>query len=296
MDRLRGLLACTVLLAAIGLPTTRGVEPSAQPKEPKATITEPRPQADGEAQPHLAAPVTVRDEANRFELHLPGPYWRWADRGVLAAQGSGGCGGPRVPPGLMLVLEHKDALARIWCERSEQPFLMRDAGDLEAFINAFAETVRSQVGSGLADSEASYSEQNGMTVHRLSFTVPVRTGGGCGGRPAAGEVPKMHVVIMHFFVRPKDEDAIYWKLSCMAPIQVYDSLKSEFDHVLGSFRHTGELAGQLFEPGAPQDKVLGAKEGARAAGASGPPYLWILFIALAVGIWLLTRKRKARPT
>ena len=296
MHRLPVLLILTMLAAC---PAARAAGPgdsTAAPDEATGGAGGPLMQPGSEAQQGQPAPVTVRDEANRFEMKLPAPYWASADRAKLAAQSAGGCGGPRVPPNLMLVLEHKDALARVWCERSERPFLMRNRADLEGFVDAFAETVRKQVGSRLTDSEASYEERDGMIIHTLSFVMAGRTGGGCAGQPAAGDAPKMRVLVAHYFLRPKDEDAIYWKLSCMAPAEVYGELKGESAYILGSFRHTGDLAAEFFVPDAPQDKLLTAKEGARAAGASGPSYVWIFLIGLAVVVWLLTRKRKAQPT
>jgi len=238
------------------------------------------------------APIIVRDDANQLELKLPAPYWNYRDRRQLLSTTQGGCARPRIPESLLFVLEHKDALARAWCEKGTRPFLMRDRGDLETFVNGFVEAIRKQVGAAIEDAEAVYQERDGMIVHRWAFTMPVRSGG-CGAQAPAGPQQKMRYVFVQYFVRPKDSDALDFKLLCMAPVEVMAELKPELEYIIGGFRYTGAVAEDFFVPDAPEGKVPGAKGGEQAAGVSGASRYWLLLaVGLIVTVWLLSRRRK----
>lgn len=242
-------------------------------------------------------PVPIKDEANQVECSLPAPYWSYWDRAKLASQAQGGCGRPGLSPNMMFVLDNKDALARVWAERVPRRFLMRGKDDLETYVRAFGDAIQKQVRGPAREVESAFEEQDGMIVHWFALTMPLSSGTpGCGTRPAAGGQVDVRYVFVQCLVRPKDADAMEFKLFCAAPADVYAKLKPEFDYIIGSFRYTGPVADQFFVPDAPADKVPTAKDAASDAGTAGgglSSYGPLIVLALIVGIWLLMRRRKA---
>lgn len=307
-------LLTMLLLGAVATAQALGAEPAeratraqeAQRREPALeggpTTSAPRPEPVLEGGPTTGAPrpVPIRDDADQVECMLPAPYWSYWDRAKLASQAQGGCGRPGTSPNLMFVVDNKDALARVWAERVPRRFLMRGKGDLEAYVNAFVSAIEKQARGPLREVESAYAEQDGMIVHRFAFTMPV--GGGAGGcaaqRAPAGEPADARYAFAQYFVRPKDGEALEFKLFCAAPADAYAKLKPEFDYILGSFRYTGPAAEAFFVPDAPASKVPTAKDAARDAGTGGgggANYTMLLVLGLIIVIWVLMRRRRTTP-
>jgi len=236
--------------------------------------------------------ILIKDSARHIEFRLPAGYWEYYDPEALAAQAKGGCSGPRVSPDLVFVLNHKDAPANVWCEFGARSFLMRDENDLEAYVDAFKEAIRTQTGEVLEDVSESYEPGEGMILHRFGFTAPLQARGGCGAPPPVEDAPRMSHLLVHYFIRPAGSDAMALKLFCAAPEDVFADLEREFDFIAESVRYSGELADAFFVPDAPEDKVLSPKAATKAAGAGGRGFNWLLPVALIVIIWLMIRRRK----
>ena len=109
-------LAATALLASLVLWLTQSgfaaQVPDYSEKEPEVG------ESAGPARPPVIRTwldaerrVAVEDLANRWRLSLPGPYWQCQTTEQIAAQAKGqGCAGAGgLPPGLLLILGHKDA-------------------------------------------------------------------------------------------------------------------------------------------------------------------------------------------
>lgn len=285
------ILLLVILAAALLLgpaPAAHGTEPASPPAEPE----QPAADAGAAAEP---APIVVQDPLYRIEFQLPAPYWDYADREQLAARPQGGCAAPRTPQDLLFVLSHKDASALGRFELGPQSFLMRNKDDLETFVAAFTEAIRSQVGD-LEEKTESYPRTENPIVHRLEFTAAARGAGGCSmQRQPAGEQPKMRYTLVHYFVRPKGADAMVFKIFCAAPAEVFEELRPEFDFIIASLRYTGDVEAEFFAPDAPEDKVLSAKDAARSAGAARKTN-WLLPVAMILIVWMMLRRRKKAPT
>ncbi len=240
--------------------------------------------------------ILIKDAFRRLELRLPAAYWDCYDAQKVAAQAGSGCAGPRTSPDLMFVLDHKDAPANVWCEAGSRPFLMRNEDDMEDFVGGFIGAVRAQAGEAMQELESSYDErQGGIILHRLSFSAPVRAGGGCAAPQAPpGDQPAMRYLFVHLFVRPKGEDAIMFKVSCAAPEAVFEELVPEFEFIISSLRYTGEVAPEFFAPDASEDKILSAKDAARAVGGGGAGQPWLLYVGVVVIVWMVIRRRKKK--
>jgi len=241
-----------------------------------------------------AAPagILIRDATNNLEFRLPAAYWEYTDRQHLGAQAQGGCPSGRVPPNLLFALSHKDALAQAWCEEGGRRFLMRNQGDLDDFVAAFQEAITAQMPGPVESLESSLEERDGMIVHRLSFATEVGGGGGgCAG--PTGPTQKVRLLVVDYFVRPRGEDALYFRLACRATAEAFEGLAGEFDHVADTLRYTGEMEEQFFAPDAPPEKVAAALEAAAGSKRKGGPS-WLLFGAILVLVWIMLRRRK-RP-
>ncbi len=241
--------------------------------------------------PSPPEPTTARDEENQVEVQLPAPYWRHVEPQELAQRGPAGCAPARVPPNLLFLLNHKDALASVWCERIPGTFLMRDRDDLESYLHGFTQTVRGQVRGAIGDVEESWAEREGAIVHEFAFSADPPAGGGCAGA-APANAPRMRYRFAHFFVRPPDADARGLKLFAAAPEGSYERIEAELDFIFASFRYTGQTAGEFFVPDAPQEKVLTAEDASRAVGGRSNRTSWLLPIGLIVIIYLMMRRRK----
>ncbi len=277
--------ACLALLA-FAVTVLGGSLHAAAPEAPAVA------QAPPEAGPAL---VHIRDQADGVEFDLPAPYWKCLDRQALAAQSAGGCqGGGRLPPGLMFMLEDKDALARAQGERNARTFLMRDKKDLEAYVNAYVQAVAKLARSQVEETKPPYQDRGGMIVHEIQFTTTPQSGGtgGCSPQPGAA-LSTMRYMVVEYFVRRKDADAVEFRLFFMAPADVFDRLKPEFDHIRDSFRLTGPVAEQFFVPDAPANKVLTPKDAARSAGGgSSGNYVLPIVIGVFIIAWFILRRRK----
>ncbi len=237
--------------------------------------------------------ILIKDAFRRLELRLPAAYWDCYDPEKVAAQAGSGCAGPRTSPNLVFVLNHKDAPANVWCEAGSRPFLMRNEDDLENFVGGFIGAVRAQAGEAMQELESSYARHGGMILHRFSFIAPLRAGGGCAAQQAPpGDQLAMRYLFVHLFVRPKGEDAVMFKVFCAAPEALFQELEPEFEFITSSMRYTGEVAAEFFDPDAPVDKILSAKDAARAVGGAGARQPWLLYVGVIVIIWMVIRRRK----
>ena len=92
-------------------------------------------------------------------------------------------------------------------------------------------------------------------------------------------------------MRPKDADALAFKIMCVAPEDAFAELQQEFDFILASLHYAGELDEEFFVPDAPDDKVLSAKDAAQAAGTK-KPFSWLMPVALIMMVFFMFRRRK----
>jgi len=243
-------------------------------------------------EPAPPAGIPVTSPENRIELRLPAAYWDAQTGAQIAAGTPGGCAPTRVSPDLLFVIRHLDALAEIWIIRSEEPFLMRDKNDLEAVVNAFTGAIRDRLGETMSDVESEYEERDGMIIHRFAFTAPPQGGGGCVPAQPAAEPQKLRFMLVHYFLRPEGEDAIFFRASCRATAETFEALEGEINFILSSLRFTGPVAENFFAPDAPQEKLLTADKAAKAVRRPSGVQGWMLAIGMMVIIWMLLRRRK----
>ncbi len=277
------LAAIGALLTAVGALAAESPAPPAQaPPPPQAAAAPEEP----------GVPVTSAE--NRLALRLPAPYWEALTPEEIARQMQGGCAQGRVPASVLLLLRDKDALAEVIISRSDRTFLMRNKGDLEAFEDGFMKAIQDRISGAATDVESTYSERNGMTVHRYGLTAAPSAGGGGCAMPGqqSGPPQKLRFLFVDYFVRPDGEDALYYRASVRAPVDTFKALEPEFEYILDSIRFTGKPADGFFVPDAPEDKVPTAKEAAKSVGAHGGTSGWMLAAALMVAIWLMLRRRK----
>lgn len=267
-DRTHVLAALAVLLLVAGAVSARAQEPGPPPGIP------------------------VSSPENRIEFRLPAPYWEAQTGQDIAASAPGGCAPTRVSPDLLFVIRHLDALAEIWIIRNEEPFLMRSKDDMETAVSGFTEAILDRLGESITDVESAYEVRDRMIVHRFAFSAPPQGGGGCVPVQAAAEQQKMHFVLVHYFLRPQGEDAIFFRASCRASVEAFREMESEIDFILGSMRFTGQIAQDFFVPDAPEEKVLTAAQAAKGARAPSGVQGWMLAVGMIIIIWMLLRRRK----
>jgi hypothetical protein len=270
-----------LLIAAAALAVRIQAAPAAAPA-PAAEA--PAPQGPG---------IAVSSPENRLELRLPAGYWEALTPQQIAQHMQGGCTQGQVPADLVFVVQDRDALAQVVITRSARSFLMRDKSDLETFENGFMQAVQGRIGGGADDVESSYEERDGMIVHRFGLTAAPSAGGGCAMGPQQSAPPqKLRFVFVDYFLRPQGEDALYYRASARAPVDVYEELKPEFESILASVRFRGKLADQFFDPQAPEDKVPTAKQAAKDLSSRNPLSGWMLAVGLMMIIWLMLRRRR----
>jgi len=272
----RGAALCAAALAALLAALAQG----AQAPEPAASGRWPvvREEESGR--------LVVEDRQNRYRLALPGPYWKCSTPEMLAAEARGqGCAGRgRMPPGLLLVVQNKDAPAWVYLQLSPERFLMRTEGELEDYVRASHD--RFMQASGVASEllSSSFEKRGPLIVARASVSMSAR------GRTA-------RYVMVHYFVRPRGEDARYYELVCFAPQEDFERLRGDFEQIIGSFRFTGQAEEQFFVPDAPQEKLPSAPApGASGGAVPGGRYAGIVvaMVLVLAGYWLL-RRRTSRP-
>jgi len=236
------------------------------------------------------AGVLISDPDSRCEIRLPGAYWDSQRKSDAPEAPAGGCGRPAWPPELLLFATHKDALAAVQVVRGEGSFLMRNKDDMESYVQGAVHGMTQAVGAGGTVLDSSYEESDGMIAHRLEMRAPMRAGGGCGAAAPQG-AQMVRYLFVDYFVRPQGEDALKFQLRCFAPDDVFEELKPEIDFIVSSFRFTGEVAEEFFEPDAPEEKVPTAAQAAKTMqGKSRFP--WLMVIGLMIIIWLLFRRKK----
>lgn len=225
--------------------------------------------------------LVVEDPLNQFRLSLPAPYWETKTSGQISAEsggGGGGCApGRQVPESLMLVMRNQDARAAASLELKPERFRMRGRQDLDDYLARRNKMVTDQ--GGRPDGEGQISERDGMIVHRISFTSSGRGG-------------EQKYVLVDYFVRPEGKKARVYQLACIATPEGYERLKPDFEHIINSFRFTGEAAEGFFTPDAspaelPEVEDQGGPLSRCGGGTSG------MFIAMAVVfiIYMFFRRR-----
>jgi len=290
------LLLVPVAFGAAGVLGVAGVASESPAETPVATAPEGVAAGAGpEVEP--AAGLVRRDEANKVEIVLPAPYWRFYPRSELADMGRGGCGGrPELPPELICAVGHNDAPCVVQCARRPGSYLMRSREDLEAFVEERLAAIKKQLGDRMEIVEPStYSEVAGATVHRVAFSVPA--GGGAGGcAPAAaaeGDGNKMVNLLVNYFMRPVGQDALHYEVNCVAPEAVFEKLKPEVDFIVSHFRYAGETvpAAEFYVPDAPEEKLLTAEDAREdvTPRRRGSPLTFVMLAAVLV--WMLWRRR-----
>jgi hypothetical protein len=228
--------------------------------------------------------LVVSDPASRAELSLPGGYWQCLSRSDLARQARGGCAG-QVPPELLLVAAHKDAPAQVVLMAGRRTFLMRSRDGLEAFIEASGADLARQLGKAGAVEESSYEDRDGVIVHRFAFSTAMASRGGAQAQQ------RVRGLAVDCFLRPAGEDARHYQIRCIAPEETYAQLEPEIEHIAGSFRFTGELAGEFFDAAAPPEKVLKPEDAVTPRGRS-PLSSAVMVAMLALVAYLIFFRRK----
>jgi hypothetical protein len=254
----------------------------------------------GEAAPVPPAvnPITVKDPLYPLEFRLPAPYWGYRDQQDLRQElsGRGGCANPAqsVPQNLLFVFGHEDAALYGRLELGPRSFLVRREDELEAYVDARAAVIQGQTGGTAQDVETEWSDEDGMLVHRLEFSAPLRTQGGCAPAPppqADGE--RMHYLVLHYFVRPRDADALCFYMFLFGADSVFEELRPEVDSILDSVRYNGELAADFFDPQAPPEKGL-SPEDADTGQKKSPLGGLMMPVLLVLAIWMMMRRRKPK--
>jgi hypothetical protein len=229
--------------------------------------------------------VVIEDLTNRFRLSLPGPYWeyRTAEQMTAQTQGQGCTPGGRAIPGLLLMMNNKDAPAGASLQVVPQRFLMRGRQDLEDYIAREQESIRSRGRGALKFEKPAYGEEGGVINCRLAFTDPR------GAQPAK-------YMLVSYFVRPEGEDALVYSLMSAAPEKESERQSEDFEFIVRGFRFEGKLAGEFFVPEAPAEKLPGAKPPAQPVQACGQNYWGVLAAVLIVmAVYMFMRKRLSRP-
>jgi hypothetical protein len=269
------------------------VEPASVESEPPAGLP-----ADAVAPAADVEPVTVKDPLYPLEFRLPAPYWDYRDQEDLRAELSarGGCAGPgqTVPENLLFVFGHKDAAVYGRLELGPRSFLLRGKDELEAYTDARAAVIQSQTGGPAQNVQTHWLDKDGMLVHRLEFSAPLRARGGCGAPPppqAGGE--RMHYLILHYFVRPRDADALCFFMFFYAPETTFRELQAEVDRIVDSVRYHGELAADFFDPQAPLEKAITAED-ADTGQKKSPLGGFLMPALLVLAIWMMMRRRKPK--
>ncbi len=230
--------------------------------------------------------VIVEDGANGYRLSLPGAYWQCKTASRMAsevpARGCSGAGGA-MPPGLLLVVQNKDAPAVASLELLPERFLMRGRADLENYMEQRHRLLKERGGAAVEFGPSSYSERDGMIIPRATFTVSARDQG-------------QKYLLVHFFVRPKGEDARIYQLACIALEGDFERLREDFEHIAASFRFTGQVAAEFFVPDAPAERLPTARQPSSRVPACGGGYVGMLFAMLIVfAVYWMIRRRSSRP-
>jgi hypothetical protein len=283
LGRRAARLALLMMLAALCV--------GAAPEVPEGPTAAPAAPVQHEGAPGA---VPVHDALYRLEFTLPAPFWQCADNRELvveARRAQGGCTpAQQVPDSLLYMLRHKDAQVLGRIELVQRSFLARDKAGLEEYVDARMAAVGSEAGGAMQDTASSYTTSGGLIVHRLDFTVPAGSGGGCMSRGRGG--PAMRHSVVHYFIRPKGADALLFALYLSAPADAFARLKPEIDSIIGSVRYAGEPDAEFFVPDAPPEKLLTAKDAVK----SKPGALnWLMPVGMVLVIWLMIRRKKQNP-
>jgi hypothetical protein len=288
-------VAATVALLWLGASPLRGQEQPEHAPSPEAPPTAEAPAEEGPPGEAASAPgpQLFRVEGLSLEVKLPAPYWQYSSREQLEEQMQGGCGPARVPEDLLFAINHRDARATIWCESGPRRYLMRDKDDLERYVDSFMNSIKEQV-EAPGEVESSFHQRDHTIVHRFAFSVSQQAGGGgCAPGGEQGQTQRARYMFVHYFVRPRNEDALFFRLFCGAPAEVFEELRSELEFIIESLRYTGAKAQTFFKPDAPAEKVLTPEEAAEAApGRKGGSYGWMIAIGVFFIIFWLMRRRK----
>ena len=230
--------------------------------------------------------MVAEDPANRYRLTMPAPYWECSTAGQIAAevQGRGCVGASRLPPGLLLLMRNKDASVQAVLYLLPERFLLRGKGELENYVNTRQQQMRAQGGATVEFPEPpSYGQEKGLVIHRSAFVLSAQ------GQKARG-------LVIHYFVRPKGEDVRVYRLECIATEKEFEREQEELEHIVGSFRFTGELSPEFFAPDAPDERLPDLMARPRRRSACGQGY-WGMLVAVAavLVLYMFMRRRSSRP-
>jgi len=295
--KVRKFRALPVVLVAAVLCLLAGLLFGAQAPPQSGEQAESGVAAGGAEAPPAGDSLLFRNDENQVELRLPAPYWEIKTAEQIAAEApAGGCVPARgAPPGMLALISNKDAQALIYVERWPQTFLMRSKDDLENYVARWKEMFQARGGAQVEVGESSYEERDGMIAHRLEFTAPVPAGGGMGGctpRPSPPEEgAKVHYLIADFFVRPAGEEARLYRISCFAREDEFERQRADFESLIDSFRFTGTVAEEFFDPTAPPEKLPSVKRDGGASACGGPGLIVAVVVVLIVYFWFRSRSK-----
>ena len=229
--------------------------------------------------------VNVVDNASRCRLSLPGLYWECKTPSELLAQSqAGGCAQGSAPQGLIFIIRSKDAPAVVTLRVLPRRFLMRGKDDLESYMTAQESLLKEKGGAALEFKEQSFGEVGGMVCRRALFETK-------------GRGQTQTYLLVHYFVRPAREDAMIYQLAAMTLGDAYEEQRADIEHIVESFRFTGELAPAFFEPDAPAEKLPRPMDESPGPVACGAQYSGLfLAVGLVVLVYLYMRRRSARKS
>ncbi len=242
--------------------------------------------------------LVIEDPENAFLLARPGHDWEAVTVHELEAQAQGGgCARQgKLPPGFLLGMRNKDAEAEVVVQKLPETFLMRNEDDLENYIEAWGQMVKSRAGGSVGIAESSYEDRDGMILHRYVFSgVPSSGGAGGGCRPAPSRPPEpLTFMIAAFLVREQGGDARLYRIICTATEQVFDEQSEDFERLLASFRYTGTIAEEFFVPDAPEEKLLPVEEAEPSRKPAGSSFGVILAVLIVFFVYYVIRRGSRR--
>lgn len=234
--------------------------------------------------------VVVEDPANGYRLSLPAPYWEFSTPAQVAAKmgaqsrGPGCAGAGRLPPGLLLVAQNKDAPVQVVLYLLPERFLLRHRDDVDKFVKARQEQIRPPRGATVDFLDPSYTQATGSGTHRCTFVMS-----------AKGQ--KVRGLLVHYFVRPKDEKVRVYRLECMAAEEEFEREREDIEHIVGSLAYTGELSAEFFAPDAAEDSLPDAQAPAESAPACGEGYTGMLLaVVVVLMVYMFMRRRTRRSS
>jgi hypothetical protein len=233
--------------------------------------------------------VIIEDPANAYRLNLPAPYWECSTADQVAAkmqgqaQGPGCAGAGRIPPGLVLVVQNKDAPVQAILYLLPERFLLRGKEDIDKYVKARQEQIKPPRGTTVEFLEPVCTQDTGSATHRCTFLMSAR------GQKVRG-------LLVHYFVRPRDEKVRVYRLECMATEEAFERERQDIEYIVGSLAYAGELSPEFFTPDAPAESLPDAQAPASQAPACGQGYTGMLVAVLIVLMVYMFMRRRTRKS